>query len=176
MTEDEDKKQEHRSREACHEHLKEPFLDALRKVMFVTQASQAVGINRSTVYRWRDADPEFAKRMDGVDLENTDKLKSEAVRRAVIGVERDIFYKGTPVGKFREYSDRLLELLLKSRDPKFREAIQHQVEITFVAELTEKIVLSMNQAVPEVCPHCKNHLGLRENVIKELEKISQGIG
>ena len=52
----------------------------------------------------------------------TDLLEDEAWRRAYSGTERPVFQNGALVGKTREYSDLLMELLLKGRRPeKFRD-------------------------------------------------------
>ena len=82
----------------------------------------------------------FSARWDAA-LEVADgKLLAEAHRRAVSGVERRQFFKGqrihdvdpetgekTPVSE-KEYSDRLLELMLKARFPRLfieRKAVEH---------------------------------------------------
>ena len=49
-------------------------------------------------------------------------LEAEARRRAAMGVEEPVFYKGQVVGHIRKYSDNLLMFLLKAHWPeKFRE-------------------------------------------------------
>ena len=53
---------------------------------------------------------------DGVEC-----LEQEAKRRA-FGVEKDVWYKGERVGTEIEFSDSLLQFLLKAKDPKYRES------------------------------------------------------
>ena len=49
-------------------------------------------------------------------------LEAEARRRAAIGVDEPVFYKGKVVGHIRKYSDNLLMFLLKAHWPeKFRD-------------------------------------------------------
>ena len=51
-------------------------------------------------------------------------LEAEARRRAAIGVDEPVFYKGEVVGHIRKYSDTLLMFLLKAHWPeKFRENV-----------------------------------------------------
>ena len=55
-------------------------------------------------------------------------LEAEARRRAAIGVDEPVFYKGKVVGHIRKYSDNLLMFLLKAHWPeKFRDnyAVEH---------------------------------------------------
>jgi len=94
----------------------------------------------STFRTRKRTNPHFAARWQAA-LEVADsKLLAEAHRRAVTGVERKQFFKGiritetdpvtgkeVPVSEL-EYSDRLLELVLKARFPRLfieRKAIEH---------------------------------------------------
>ena len=43
-------------------------------------------------------------------------MEDEAVRRAVEGVPRPVFYQGQIVGAVQEYSDELLIRMLKARN------------------------------------------------------------
>ncbi len=43
---------------------KDEFLDQLRKIPIVLVACEKSGLSRTTVYRWRNEDKEFAKEMD----------------------------------------------------------------------------------------------------------------
>lgn len=168
------KAQKAHSREDYLEHLKEPFLEALSRNMFVTQAAQSAGISRRTVYTWREKDAEFAKKMDSVDLDNTDKLKSEAVRRAVLGYEVPIYFDGKQVGSRKEYSDRLLEMLLKARDSSFKDFQRPaQINIQFMASFVGDVGDLLNRNVPDKCPHCAHELSFRGALIKELEYLTQ---
>ncbi len=49
--------------------------------------------------------------------EGTDLLDAEARRRAVIGIDKPVFYKGEVVGSITKYSDSLLMFLLKAHRP-----------------------------------------------------------
>jgi hypothetical protein len=121
------------------------FLTALRESGNIRVACEAVGIERSTAYDYRNADIEFKERWERALEEAADLLELEARRRAYEGVRRLKFDRGTlitipledadgkPVldadGKpvlvpyvEHEYSDTLLIFLLKGARPeKYRE-------------------------------------------------------
>lgn len=89
------------------------FIERLTKGETITAASKAAGICRKTAYNWRDSDEVFADAWDDAIEVGTEKLETEANRRALEG------------------SDTLLIFLLKARRPKvYRERI--------TAELTGK--------------------------------------
>lgn len=108
---------------------RELFLVELSTHGVVTFAAAVVGISRTTAYEWRNQDKAFAAAWDAAIEESTDRLEYEAVRRAVDGCDRPVFYQGEKCGDVREYSDTLMVLLLKARRPAaYRE--QRQVELS----------------------------------------------
>ena len=98
------------------------FLGALALGASVTSAAKAAGVDRRTVYKWREKDESFKQEwIDHVDM-GADVLEDEATRRAVDGVKRPVYQGGRRVGFVREHSDQLLMFLLKGRRPeKYRE-------------------------------------------------------
>jgi hypothetical protein len=110
------------------------FLAAYSSCASRTKAANAIGIDRTTHYIWLREDAEYKKRFDELAEVVADMLEDEALRRAHDGVQRfeigriardqdgQILDKeGKPIVRV-EYSDRLLELLLKANRPdKFRE-------------------------------------------------------
>ncbi|RPH84740.1 MAG: terminase [Candidatus Rokuibacteriota bacterium] len=114
---------------------KDAFVKAMGEFPYtITAAADAAGIGRTTIYEWRDEDPEFAKAMDEAYERGTDCLEREAHRRAEQGtVTRRHFDKdGNLVGEDIAHSDRLLELALKARRPsRYREqvAVEHSGSI-----------------------------------------------
>ena len=98
------------------------FLAAFEEDLTVTAACQRAGVSRSAVYEARQRDEGFALAWHHVESRIVDTLEREAYRRAVEGVERPVYQRGVQVGSVREYSDRLLEMLLKARAPeRYRE-------------------------------------------------------
>lgn len=94
------------------------FLAALREVPVVSRACDAVGIERSTAYRAREADEQFAKDWDDAMEVGVDRAEAEAFRRAVEGTEKGVWHQGMLVGTERVYSDALMSLVLKGRRKK----------------------------------------------------------
>ena len=101
----------------------ELFLAKISQGWSVSKAAAAAGIDDSTPYVWVK-DAKFKEKYHAAQERGTQRIEDEALRRAVEGTERFVFHKGRIVtdedgNKIieREYSDRLLELLLKSRRP-----------------------------------------------------------
>jgi hypothetical protein len=78
---------------------------------------EVLGINRVTVYRWRQSDPSFAQSYSEAMETGTDLIEDEARRRGVEGYDRPVFQGGKMVGVVRVYSDMLAALLLRGRRP-----------------------------------------------------------
>lgn len=94
------------------------FLKVLAESGNVMRAAKAVGYtNSSYVRRLRREDPVFAEQWDAAMQAAGDVLESEALRRGVEGVEKPIMYKGEIVAHERQFSDGLLQTLLKANNP-----------------------------------------------------------
>lgn len=88
------------------------FITALGRAGIVLAAAQAAGVDRTTAYRERERNPEFAAQWDEAIDESADRLEAEARRRA------------TTVG-----SDRLLMAMLKAYRPE-RYGDRQRVEVS----------------------------------------------
>lgn len=65
---------------------------------------------------WNDAEQEAA-----------DALEREAWRRAVEGTDKPVTYQGQITATYKEYSDRMLEMLLKAHRPeKFKDRVSNE--------------------------------------------------
>lgn len=107
------------------------FLEALERTGVVAEASRMASPHAANVkgasgsfYALRRRDPHFATAWDAAQELADAKLLTEARRRAVEGSKRGIFQRGVQAvdaegnpATETVYSDRLLELLLKSRFP-----------------------------------------------------------
>jgi hypothetical protein len=115
---------------------REQFLQALAVRGNVGEACKAAGVGRSTVYEWRETDQEFAAAWQEAVDDAIDRLEAEAWRRAFDGADRPVLYKGEITETFKEYSDRLMECLLRANRPeKYRERSQVELVGEGFAEL-----------------------------------------
>lgn len=88
----------------------EPFLAALREYPVLQHACDAVGVDRTTVWRTREKDETFAKAVADAMEAGIDRAEKEAFRRGVVGFEEPVVYQGqlTPVWRRDEHGDILL--------------------------------------------------------------------
>jgi hypothetical protein len=120
------------------ERTLELFLAELVAGRSVSAACRAAGLPRRTAYNLRQRDEPFALRWHDALEAGTDAFEDEARRRALEGVERPVMYRGEAVGTVREYSDRMLELILRARRPeKYRE--RYEVEHSIVPIIEEEL-------------------------------------
>lgn len=84
---------------------KPAFLAALRELPVIAHACKAVGIERSTAYRAREADEAFAEAWDDAMEEGIDRAEQEAFRRAVVGFEEPVIDKGRLAYRYERYED-----------------------------------------------------------------------
>jgi hypothetical protein len=92
-------------------------LDLLSQGHTLAHVREVLGINRVTMYRWRQNEPSFAQAYSDAMEAGTDLIEEEARRRAVEGYDRPVFQGGTLVGVVRVYSDQLAAMLLRGRRP-----------------------------------------------------------
>jgi hypothetical protein len=110
-------------------HIKKPtkkirqglFLSVFEKTGINEDGIRAAGIDRTTFYNWKE-DPDFLSLYKKAEDAASDLLEREAVRRAVSGTQKPVFYKGEECGLIKEYSDTLLMFVMKARKPeKYRD-------------------------------------------------------
>lgn len=110
--------------------LKKAFLDDFQHTGNITESSENVGVHRNSIYNWQERDDAFAAAFREAEIKATERLETEARRRAVDGVLRLKFDKGVAIIDPRtgepymeaEKSDTLLIFLLKARNPaKYRD-------------------------------------------------------
>jgi hypothetical protein len=109
------------------------FLTHLALTGNTSLSAAAAKVDRTTVYKARAEDKDFAAQWADCLDQAADRLEAEALRRAVDGVDEPVFGSGgtgvgtIEVGTIRRYSDTLLIFLLKGvRPDKFRE--RHHVK------------------------------------------------
>jgi hypothetical protein len=91
----------------------------------VENASRVAGVSREAIWKWRKADPQFEEKELSAKSMFAERLEREALRRAVEGIDKGVWYKGKRIGSEIEYSDSLLAALLKANIPdKFNDMIK----------------------------------------------------
>jgi phage terminase small subunit len=134
------------------------FIKAYIRTGIITKAAKAAGINHYQHYKWLEYDEEYRNQFEEAKEASADELEEEARRRAIHGVARVKFHMGKPimikdpktkklvVYVEHEYSDRLLEMLLKAKRPKEfgqqKQEIEHNVPAIdkFIDEELAKLV------------------------------------
>lgn len=112
------------------DRARDAFLAVLRETCNVAESCRAANIGRTAAYDWRAADAEFAAAWSEAEEEAADRLEREAWRRAVEGTDKPVTFQGAITATYKEYSDRMLEILLKAHRPeKFtdRSKIEHDL-------------------------------------------------
>ncbi len=107
---------------------KRAFLAAYSELGSQSRAALIAGVDRTTVWMWRQRDAEFVEAMKVAHVLACESLEDEARRRAVDGVEKPVFQQGRHVGNITEYSDTLLIFLAKGAMPeKYRETWRGEI-------------------------------------------------
>jgi len=108
--------------------LQQRFLEALAETGSVSTATSVAGTSRTRVYELRKTDPKFAAAWQDAEEIAGDRLRDEAVRRALEGVEEPFVSGGKLIRNdngqplmVRRYSNNLLLALLKAHRPQPRE-------------------------------------------------------
>jgi hypothetical protein len=99
------------------------FLKELARTGIVVDAADAAGVNVDTAYSLRQTNVVFRKKWEEAQSRAIARLEREAIRRGVEGVPdivvsggKVVRHKGRPLIR-REYSDRLLALVLRAKKP-----------------------------------------------------------
>jgi hypothetical protein len=93
------------------------YLEKLAETGLKAHAARHVNVSREMVRYERKQNPAFEELEQEALTYFAEQLEAEAIRRAKDGVEKPVYYKGHVVGHITEFSDRLMEVLLKGRIP-----------------------------------------------------------
>jgi len=165
------------------------FLAAYARCGTVASACDASGIGRSTYKAWKKKDEAFQDALEDVTLDFADEIEAEAIRRAREGVRTIKFttsgvpikdprkldpetgevkpeWKNDPWYYEEEFSDRLLELLLKAKRPQeFRD--RKSIEVSGPGGVPLEVDLAIRQQM-------LNDPGLTEKLCHLLENAAKG--
>ena len=101
------------------------YLEKLAETGLIAHTCRELNISREMVRYERKKNPAFAELEDAAKQYFAETLEQEAVRRAREGVQKPVFYKGSQVGHVTEFSDRLMEILLKGHIPeKYKDGLR----------------------------------------------------
>ena len=143
------------------------FVSKLRKRRFLEKLAEYGSAGRSALevspnasgkasaasafYRERNADPDFAAAWDEALEHFADRVEEEIIRRAITGVSSPILYRGekvidpdtgAPLTE-TQYSDKLLELLAKATNEKFRDKRTVDINVDIESRI-QKLVVQKN--------------------------------
>ncbi|MGI0119698.1 hypothetical protein [Zooshikella sp. RANM57] len=119
------------------------FFQAIEAGYGVGMAGKKAGYSRTSVYEYKNDDSYFAEQWEEAKQIFIEELELEADRRAVVGIEKAIYYKGAKVGVQQEYSDTLLMFRLKALAPekyRDRQEVKHEGKIDGKVELVKPVV------------------------------------
>lgn len=119
--------QSQRTTETPEKEFAKPWME--RFIAYMSEGGHARGacraarIGRTTAYRYRQSDEDFALAWADAEEESTERLEEEAFRRACEGLKRNKYdAKGNLLCEELVYSDTLAIFLLKARRPeKYRD-------------------------------------------------------
>ena len=92
----------------------EEFLAALETTGILSHAAKAVGIPRRTVYDHKKADRAFYQKCKDALETAADNFEMEAMRRAMEGEKRPVYYKGQVVDHMTKHDNAMLMFVLKN--------------------------------------------------------------
>ena len=113
------------------EKRKHIFLRILAETANMKLAALAAGYkNTAAVNKAKKNDAAFADAIAEAAEAAADMLEAEAVRRAVQGVKKNVYFKGEIIDTEIIYSDSLLALLLKAAKPeKYSERVRNETNV-----------------------------------------------
>lgn len=130
------------------------FLRQLERCLTVAEAATRAGVNRGTVYRWKEKDPEFARRWD----ERIRRLAEETGDTIALQVNRpeirQVFYKGKRTGEHQRFNHRLLMHVQNRLDNERRRAEDRaeRRELALLRQAAERAPEKSQPATPEATP------------------------
>lgn len=98
----------------CYDHRRKlKFLKNLALSSHVSASARAAGVAVSTVYNWRERDPEFLREWMRSLAAGYELLEMDLLDRARNGVEKPVFHEGQQVATVKHYNDGIgIKLLL----------------------------------------------------------------
>ena len=92
---------------------RDAFLFCVSQTGNITMSAEFAGISRSEVLADMMADPSFETQVQNAKEEAFDRVRYQALQRAIQGLEVPRYYQGEIIGHTRQYSDSLLRFMLR---------------------------------------------------------------
>lgn len=98
------------------------FIDLLSQIGLVSVCARAVGMSAKSAYalRRRDGAEDFARAWDQAVGLGRVEAEGQAIRRAIEGERRPVFYRGKQIGERTVYNDKLLIAVLRAKHRRYR--------------------------------------------------------
>ena len=138
---------------------KQAFLDNFADYGTIYHTGKAIGVPHQTVSDWLNDDAAFAAAFKKIRAIPGYMIERAAIERAKNG---------------QNQADVLRIFMLKNLLPEsYGEVERHEIEVTIKDILVTQFVSIVQQAVTDICPHCKTNLGLQAKVASELQALSE---
>lgn len=134
-------------RELYDDKRKLNFLKQLSMTSNVAGSAKVAGIAVSTVYYWREQDPEFYDQWMMALAAGYELLEMEMLDRARNGTPRDIYYHGKRKATVRDYNDAMALRLLTTHKEMVARA---RAERTATQEGSSAIRLKLDQRLADM--------------------------
>ena len=102
----------------CYDNRRKlKFLKELAISSHVANSAKAAGVAVSTVYSWRERDPEFFRQWMRSLAAGYELLEMDLLDRARKGVEKPVFHEGEQIATVTQYNDGIgVKLLLAHKE------------------------------------------------------------
>jgi len=102
----------------CYDNRRKlKFLKELAISSHVANSAKAAGVGVSTVYSWRERDPEFFRQWMRSLAAGYELLEMDLLDRARNGVDEPVFHEGKQIATVRHYNDGIgVKLLLAHKE------------------------------------------------------------
>ncbi len=118
------------------------FLQCIAATGSLAYSLREVGVSRNSLNKALNEDTEFSCLYEEALFYASDMLELEARRRAVDGVEKGVYYQGELVDYEKQYSDRLLDVLLKANKAnKFANRTDLRIQNNDIRYFSEMVAL-----------------------------------
>lgn len=105
------------------DNVKNTFLTEVKRTGLVATAARNAGTNSRRIKTECEQDKEFEADLKECLMIYAETIQAELHKRAVEGVEEDVYFQGQVCGQKINYSDALLTTLVKAKSPEFREKL-----------------------------------------------------